>query len=147
MTSHQRQRQYVPQQNKPMKLNQSKLNSIKAPKNEDEMNADELGRYQALSATAKTEGGKILIEGLFADIVGTLDFMTTNVDDLTHPQLIGSVCKIKERLDIARSLLNAKTNFDILRAKLPETVIAESVKMWEEHEAMIDPNLDKDAGK
>lgn len=120
------------------------LNRKAPPKNDTEHMQDDIKKYQALDALSASEGGQILLDGLMSDIVSGIDNMTTNWAVLTHMEYVGIASQIKERLDLVRVLLNSKTNkLELIDEMLPKKLKDDANKLFEEHEAMRDPNTDK----
>lgn len=85
---------------------------------------DDLGDLIAIHSLYQSEGGQLLVTGLVNDVVSAIDAMSMYASDLTHPQLIMYVARIKERMDLVRVLTKSKKNRyeleDILREKLKE---------------------------
>lgn len=111
----------------------------------DEATTDQVRMYSALEAVTRSEGGKIILEDLFTDVIGGIDTLTATYSELSHVQIVVLISRIKERLDIIRMLTNAKSNRDILLKHLPESMAQEANRLFAEHEAMVDPNPE-DAG-
>lgn len=81
---------------------------------------NELGKSMALEALRNSEGGKVLLAGFISDIISAVDTIATKPDSLTHIEYITLGCHIKERLDVARALSNAKSNSAFLHQVLKE---------------------------
>lgn len=78
----------------------------------------ELDEVKKLDVLADSEGGKLLVKALLTDIVNGIDSLTMSFSTATHIELISNIAKIKERLNIVRSLTRAKKNKEFLSDEL-----------------------------
>lgn len=86
----------------------------------------ELGDKISLQVLHDSPGGKLLIDGLVADILGALDALAANAQALTLQEFVALGCKLKERLDILKILTGAKAAKDEYRTLLDEELKREA---------------------
>lgn len=68
---------------------------------QDDIKQD-IRKYSALEATAKSDGGKILLDSLKKDIVSAVDELGTKYKTIPHIELVSICAKLSERLTILR---------------------------------------------
>lgn len=96
---------------------------IKESKNPDvKLMADNLDELSAISALADTEGGKLLVKTLMADVLSALDTLSVKYKELTVQEFIGLSASLKTNLDMIRVLKRAKKNTDELMGMLEEAL-------------------------
>ena len=78
--------------------------------------------YNKLDRLAQSDGGKILVKGLKADIRYETDTICNSYKELSHIELIAHISSLNERRKILDTLLNAQKNKEdakkALRAEL-----------------------------
>lgn len=101
-------------------MNKKQTPARPTSKNDPEFRAllEESGKAQDLQALRNSNGGKALVKGLVNDIIGALTIIATDAAKLTHSEFIVLACRIKERIDIATALSNAKTNAKFLQEEV-----------------------------
>lgn len=67
-------------------------------------------KYSAIEATAKSAGGKIILDSLKKDIVSSVDEVCRGYKTLSHTELIAVIAKLSERLSILRIFNNSAKN-------------------------------------
>lgn len=90
------------------KTTRQKARESKDPRVEEM--SDEFDAFNALDILSTSEGGKILIKSLTKDVMGTLETIVLKYNTLTHIEFIAYSAKIKEKIDILRSLTRARKN-------------------------------------
>ena len=70
---------------------------------------DELGKKIDLHTLHDSPGGKLLIDTLVTDVLGCIDRLSADVETLSHTAMISLVCKMKERIDVIKSMTSAKS--------------------------------------
>lgn len=69
--------------------------------------SDDLERYSEIEIFSKTKGGARLIKTLESDVIGAIDELCRKYKELSHIELLGVIIKLKERLDLCRTLRRA----------------------------------------
>ena len=87
----------------------------------------ELDTFIALDALSLTDGGKILIKSLTKDIISTVESLCMKYPELTQTQFIAYSAKMKEKLDILRTLTRANKNKSILTEEI-EKLLEETLQ-------------------
>ncbi len=70
---------------------------------------DDLDRYEPLAVLASTDGGKVILESLRLDILSAIGSLN-KYKTASHAELMAACATLTERLNIYRSLTNAKKN-------------------------------------
>lgn len=83
---------------------------------------DDLDTYHALKTLANSDGGKVLVDGLLKDIVGTIGVLENSYRTLSHIELIGHCAALSEKLSLMRILTRAGTNYDELKKLLKDAL-------------------------
>ena len=78
----------------------------------------ELGDAAALDSVANTQGGKKLVEGFVADIIGHVETLCAKHKTLTHLEFITICIDMKNKYDVVKALRNAKNNRVFLSTEL-----------------------------
>ena len=85
--------------------------------------ADDLDEVAAIDAVATSEGGKILLKGLMADVASAVESIAMQHKTLTLQEFISYGAAIKERLDIANALSGAQKNKEYLSELLEQRLL------------------------
>ena len=120
-----------------MKTKTKKTKPKKKATNPKEELQDLLGNQIALKALHDSEGGEILIDSLIKDIFDAIDILCTQDSLKDHTVMIVLACKIKERMDILKSLTGAKSQVEVYQDLLSEVLKKEKEN---EPEPMPDEN-------
>ena len=83
---------------------------------------DDVEQYAAISAVGNSEGGKLIIDGLVADVISGLDSVTSNYKTATHAELMGTCAGLKANLDLLRVLTRAHKNKNLAQDALEEAI-------------------------
>lgn len=75
---------------------------------------ENLKKYKSLETLGSTEGGKILIEALVSDIVGSINSVTRQCSEMPEIELRIELAKIGININILNSLNKAKSNVETL---------------------------------
>lgn len=103
------------------KLSKEEIERVKA--NPDLMAlTDDLDKITAIGVVSKTEGGKILVEGLLTDIVSSVDTIANKHSTLTANEFITIGASIKTKLDLVRVMTKADKNKEELTEMLKEAL-------------------------
>lgn len=86
---------------------------------------DDLEKYSALDSLRHTEGGQVLIKSYVADIIASIDALATGYRSMTHVDMVARCAGMAERLDVLRTLLNARTNQELADEALREALLAD----------------------
>lgn len=91
---------------------------------------EDIGIYKDLSVFHDSPGGQLLIKNLLTDITTSIDVLCNNTKEYTHIQLVAEISKIKERLDLIRTLANSGINLEdaeeMLKDMLKDSLIDNS---------------------
>lgn len=108
------------------------MSKIEETKPEKELTPDQKEKVQELDSDlkkitpldvlARSAGGKILVDGLLTDIVSSIDTLCSNYKTMTMQEFVANACGIKEKLDLARAIKNAKDAKTFLENELKETL-------------------------
>ena len=77
--------------------------------------------FAALAAVAKTDGGKILVQTLMADVVGAVERLT-NYKGKTLDELISICADLNANLSLVRTLTRAEKNKKLAQEALEEAL-------------------------
>lgn len=84
--------------------------------------AGDLNVASALALVSDSEGGQILLESLIADISTAITELSSNYATLTLQEFVSYGARIKEKVNMARVLANAKSNQDFLKQALKDAL-------------------------
>jgi hypothetical protein len=82
-----------------------------------EVKAD-IGKYGALEAIAKMQGGKELIQNLGSDVVSAVENICNKYKEVSHIELISLIARLSERLNLLRTLTRSTKNKKLAREEL-----------------------------
>lgn len=83
---------------------------------------EDLKKVKPLDTLARSEGGKILVDGLTADIVSNFETFTHGSESFTLDQFKALAVSTKEKLDLVRTITRAKDNKRFLEEELKEAL-------------------------
>lgn len=86
---------------------------------------DDLETYASLESLQNTEGGKLLIKTLTADVYATIDALAMSYKKATHAELQALCATLQVNLDVLRSIKNARKNKELARSVLDEKLGAD----------------------
>lgn len=82
----------------------------------------DLKKITPLDVLARSAGGKVLVDGLLTDIVSNIDTLCSNYKTMTMQEFVANACDIKNKLDLARAIKNAKESKEFLDQELKNTL-------------------------
>lgn len=77
---------------------------------------------KALEVLAMSDGGKLLAQGLIADIVGTIDTFSLRYKEATLQEFVGWGADLNKMLTLYRSLKRAKEASKLLKEELEKAL-------------------------
>lgn len=83
---------------------------------------DDVGKATAITVVAKSEGGKIIVDGLTADIIGTVETLCAKYSTLTLQEFVGHCADMKSKRDLLLVLTRAPKNKKGLETLIEETL-------------------------
>lgn len=86
---------------------------------------DDIKKYAALDTLRSSDGGKVLIDSYTADIIASLDGIAQGYRSMTYTDLVARAAGLSEKLDVLRTLLNARTNLTLANEALKEALLQE----------------------
>lgn len=87
--------------------------------NKEEIEKD-LQDILAINILSESEGGKLLIKGLKADIVSLVEIMVEKRNIFNLQEYTATACDIKSKLDVVKVLNKSKSNREFLEELLKE---------------------------
>jgi len=88
---------------------------------------EELDTFTSLEILANSDGGKILTKALTKDIIATMETLAVKYPELTIQQFIAYSAKVKEKLDILRTLTRANKQKQIISEEI-EKLLEENLQ-------------------
>lgn len=88
--------------------------------------ADDLDEIASIAAVSDTQGGKVLIKSLIADIISDIDTLSVRHKELTLQEFVGISSDLKNKGDLVKVLVNAKKNKKYLETLLEEALAKEA---------------------
>jgi 3-keto-L-gulonate-6-phosphate decarboxylase len=88
----------------------------------DSIQAD-IKKYSAIAGLKGTEGGRILVESLAEDVIGSINLLCAAHERLTIQQFVAICAAMKSNKDLMDVLTNAQTNQNDAEAKLKEELL------------------------
>ncbi len=82
----------------------------------------ELGNAIDLKVLHDSAGGKLLIEGLISDVFGAIDLLCMKVGEMSHIELVSMVIKMKERIDLLKTMTGAKARKEVYEDLLKDAL-------------------------
>lgn len=89
--------------------------------NPEEIEKD-LKEIAELAAIGDSKGGKILVDNIVTDVVGTINKLSESCGTLTQQEFVAYCSFMKANLDLLRVITRAKTNKEYLEALLVEAL-------------------------
>ena len=87
-------------------------------KTQKEIVREDVKQYAEIEAIANMNGGKTIIKGLKNDVLAVISTLTSSYDTLSHTELIANCAKLKERIDLYNTFMNASKSAKYARIAL-----------------------------
>jgi hypothetical protein len=75
-----------------------------------------------LASIGDSKGGKILVDNIVTDVVGTINKLSDSCSTLTQQEFIAYCSLMKANLDLLRAITRAKANKEYLEELLAEAL-------------------------
>lgn len=82
----------------------------------------DLKEVAELAAVGDSKGGKILVDNLVADVIGTVNKLSETCSTMTQQEFVAYCSLMKANLDLLRAITRAKSNKEYLEALLAEAL-------------------------
>lgn len=75
-----------------------------------------------LASIGDSKGGKILVDNIVTDVIGTVNKLSETCGTLTQQEFVAYCSLMKANLDLLRAITRAKSNKEYLEALLEEAL-------------------------
>lgn len=75
-----------------------------------------------LASIGDSKGGKILVDNIVTDVIGTVNKLSETCSTLTQQEFVAYCSLMKANLDLLRAITRAKSNKEYLEALLEEAL-------------------------
>jgi hypothetical protein len=79
---------------------------------------EDIAQYAEIEAVASMKGGKRIIKNLKADIIGSIDKLSSKYQTVSHTELISYCAELKERLSLYKLFMVAPNNAKMAKEAL-----------------------------
>ena len=83
---------------------------------------EDLDKLADLDVTARSKGGKVLLQSLVSDIVSSMDTLCVKYPTLTMQEFVALCADMNSKVDLARVLSRAEKNKKALEGMIEETL-------------------------
>lgn len=94
-------------------------------KEEIKLIRDELDRVSSISALSEMKGGKMLIEKLIKEILGSIDTLTLKYKELNIQEFVGICADMNVKLDLLKTFKKATKSKKIAQEDLKKALEAD----------------------